>query len=113
MTTNPIAGTLVFLLGGIAAATYLLPFRGVKGWAYETGWLVSVLAGWLVFPLVFDAIAVPDFRNVLGAAPAATLFRSFGFGVLWGVASAGINFGLQGAPELESAALAADTAKCV
>ena len=85
MTANPIAGTLVFLLGGIAAATYLLPFRGVKGWAYETGWLVSVLAGWLVFPLVFDAIAVPDFWNVLGAAPAATLFRSFGFGVLWGV----------------------------
>ena len=85
MTANPIAGTLVFLLGGIAAATYLLPFRGVKGWAYETGWLVSVLAGWLVFPLVFDAIVVPDFWNVLGAASASTLFRSFGFGVLWGV----------------------------
>ena len=84
-TANPIAGTLVFLLGGIAAATYLLPFRGVKGWAYETGWLVSVLAGWLVFPLVFDAIVVPDFWNVLGAASASTLFRSFGFGVLWGV----------------------------
>ena len=84
-TANPIAGTLVFLLGGIAAATYLLPFRGVKGWAYETGWLVSVLAGWLVFPLAFDAVVVPDFWSVLGAAPAATLFRSFGFGVLWGV----------------------------
>ena len=85
MTANPIFGTLVFLLGGIAAATYLLPFRGVKGWAYETGWLVSVLAGWLVFPLAFDAIVVPDFWNVLGAASASTLFRSFGFGVLWGV----------------------------
>ena len=84
-TANPIAGTLVFLLGGIAAATYLLPFRGVKGWAYETGWLVSVLAGWLVFPLVFDAIVIPDFWNVLGASSASTLFRSFGFGVLWGV----------------------------
>ena len=85
MTENPISGTLVFLLGGIAATTYLLPFRGVKGWAYETGWLVSVLAGWLVFSLVFDAIVVPDFWNVLGAASASTLFRSFGFGVLWGV----------------------------
>jgi len=84
-TANPIAGTLVFLLGGVAAATYLLPFRGLKGWAYETGWLVCVLAGWLVFPLVFDAFVVPDFWNVLGAAPAATLVRSFGFGVLWGV----------------------------
>ena len=85
MTANPIAGTLVFLLGGIAAATYLLPFRGVRGWAYETGWLVSVLAGWFVFPVVFDACVVPDCWNVLGSASAVTLLRSFGFGVLWGV----------------------------
>ena len=85
MAANPIAGTGVFLLGGVAATLYLLPFRGVKGWAYETGWLVAVLAGWLVFPLAFDAVAIPDFWNVLGAAPASTLLRSFGFGVLWGV----------------------------
>ena len=85
MDANPILGTGVFLLGGVAAATYLLPFRGVKGWAYETGWLVCVLAGWLVFPLVFDALVIPDFGNVLGSASAATLGRSFGFGVLWGV----------------------------
>jgi len=85
LSANPIAGTLVFLLGGIAAATYLLPFRGVKGWAYETGWLVSVLAGWLVFPLVFDVFVVPDFWGVMGAAPLSALLRSFGFGVLWGV----------------------------
>ena len=84
-TANPIAGTAVFLLGGVAAAVYLLPFRGVRGWAYETGWLVSVVAGWLVFPLVFDAFVVPDFWSVLGSASAATLARSFGFGVLWGV----------------------------
>lgn len=84
-TANPIAGTLVFLLGGVAAATYLLPFRGVKGWAYETGWLVCVLAGWLVFPLLFDSLVIPGFWNVLGSASATTLGRSFGFGVLWGV----------------------------
>ena len=83
--SDPVLGTGVFLLGGVAAATYLLPFRGVKGWAYETGWLVCVIAGWLVFPLVFDACVIPDFRHVLGAASAATLARSFGFGVLWGV----------------------------
>ena len=85
MNANPILGTLVFLLGGIAAATYLLPFRGVRGWAYETGWLVCVIAGWLVFPLAFDAFVVPDFGKVLGSASVATLGRSFGFGVLWGV----------------------------
>ena len=83
--SDPVLGTGVFLLGGVAAATYLLPFRGIRGWAYETGWLVCVLAGWLVFPLVFDAFLIPDFWNVLGSASAATLIRSFGFGVLWGV----------------------------
>jgi len=82
---NPILGTGVFLLGGIAAATYLLPFRGIKGWAYETGWLVCILAGWLAFPLVFDACVIPDFWNVLCSASATTLWCSFGFGVLWGV----------------------------
>lgn len=85
MAANPIFGTLIFLLGGVAAATYLLPFRAVKGWRYETGWLVSVLVGWLVFPLAFDVWAVPDFWAVLGAAPSQTLARAFGFGVLWGV----------------------------
>jgi len=85
MTANPIAGTAVFLLGGIAAAAYLLPFRGVRGWPYETGWLVSVVAGWLVFPLAFDAVAVPDFLGVIGSAAPSVLLRSFGFGVLWGV----------------------------
>ena len=68
MAADPIFGTLIFLLGGVAAATYLLPFRAVKGWRYETGWLVSVLVGWLVFPLAFDALVVPDVWTVLGAA---------------------------------------------
>lgn len=85
MTASPVAGTLVFLLGGVAAAVYLLPFRGIRGWAYETGWLVSVFVGWLVFPLVFDAFAVPDFWGVIASASPLTLLRSFGFGVLWGV----------------------------
>ena len=85
MVANPVLGTGVFLLGGIAAATYLLPFRGIRGWAYETGWLVCVLVGWLVFPLIFDAFVVPGFWNVLASASALTLARSFGFGVLWGV----------------------------
>jgi L-rhamnose-H+ transport protein len=79
------AGTGVFLLGGVAAALYLLPFRAVKGWAYETGWLVSVLAGWLVFPLAFVAWAVPDLGAVLVSDGAGTIARTVGFGALWGV----------------------------
>ena len=82
---HPIAGTGVFLLGGLAAATYLLPFRAVKGWAYETGWMVCVIVGWAIFPLVFDVCAIPDFGNVIASAGAATLLRTAAFGALWGI----------------------------
>jgi L-rhamnose-H+ transport protein len=82
---DPLAGTGVFLLGGVAAALYLLPFRAVKGWAYETGWLVSVLAGWLVFPLVFDFAVVPDVFAVIASDGAGTFIRTVAFGALWGV----------------------------
>jgi len=85
MTVNPILGTGVFLLGGVAAALYLLPFRAVRGWAYEKGWLVSVLAGWFVFPIVFDLCVVPDVLAVIGSDGLGTVFRTVGFGALWGI----------------------------
>lgn len=58
MNSNPILGTGVILLGGVAAATCLLPSRRVRGWAYEAmlptsslrlprGWFSSVLGVWL------------------------------------------------------------------
>lgn len=78
-------GTMVFLLGGVAAALYLLPFRAVKGWAYETGWLVSVLAGWLVFPLAFNAAVIPDLSAVIMSDGIGTIARTVAFGMLWGV----------------------------
>lgn len=85
MTAHPILGTGVFLLGGVAAALYLLPFRAVKGWRYETGWLVSVLAGWLVLPLAFDVCVIPDLRAILAQGGWPVFARTFGFGALWGV----------------------------
>ena len=36
---NATLGMLIFALGGLAGATFLLPARGMKGWAYETWWL--------------------------------------------------------------------------
>lgn len=82
---DTLVGTGIFLLGGVAAALYLLPFRAVKGWSYETGWLVSVVFGWLIFPLVFNALVVPDLLAVLKTGGAGTFVRTFAFGALWGI----------------------------
>ena len=84
MEANPFLGTGVFLLGGVAAALYLLPLRWVRGWRYETGWLASVVVGWLVWPLVFDALVAPGLLKIVFADP-LLVAKTVGFGVLWGV----------------------------
>jgi L-rhamnose-H+ transport protein len=82
---DSILGMLIFCGGGLAGATFLLPARGVKGWAYESWWLVYVFVGLIVCPPVICYFTVPDFWNVAMSAPAAVLARCAGFGAMWGV----------------------------
>ena len=82
---DAILGMLVFSLGGLAGATFLLPARGVKGWAYESWWLVYVFVGQLVCPTVICYFTVPDFWNVVMSAPGTVLAQCVFFGAIWGV----------------------------
>jgi len=78
-------GMLVFALGGLAGATFLLPARGVRGWAYETWWFVYVFIGLIVCPPIICYFTVPDFWNVTMSAPGSVLLRCAAFGMMWGV----------------------------
>ena len=82
---NTMLGMAVFALGGLAGATFLLPARGVKGWAYETWWFVYVFLGLIVCPPLICYYTVPDFWNVTMSAPPAVLVRCAAFGMMWGV----------------------------
>jgi L-rhamnose-H+ transport protein len=83
---------MVFALGGLAGATFLIPARGVKDWAYETWWMFYCVVGLLVCPPVICAFTVPDFWNVTTSASTSTLLQCAGFGALWGIG--GLTWGL-------------------
>ena len=85
-------GMMVFALGGFAGATFLLPARGVKGWAYETWWMFYCVLGLIVCPPVICAITVPDFWSVTMSAGPKTLLQCVFFGAIWGVG--GLTWGL-------------------
>ena len=89
---NALLGMLTFSLGGLAGATFLLPARGVKGWAYETWWLFYCLVGHIVCPTLICWIAVPDFWNVVQSAPGTAIAQCVFFGAIWGVG--GLTWGL-------------------
>ena len=85
-------GSIICALGGIAGATFALPFRGVKGMKYESYWFVYAVFGLILFPLVLAYSTCPELFKVIGGAPASTLWRCIGFGALWGLG--GLTWGL-------------------
>lgn len=89
---NTTIGTLICALGGLAGAVFALPFRGIKGWKYESYWFVYAIAGLVLFPLALGLATCPDLFKVIGDADGATLARCIGFGALWGMG--GLTWGL-------------------
>jgi len=92
MTSNPFLGLLFHWIGGLASASFYIPYRGVKKWAWETYWLVGGFFSWIIAPCFFASLMTKDLFAVLSEASASTLFWTYFFGVLWG--TGGLTFGL-------------------
>ena len=91
-SANPMIGSLIFVLGGLAGAVFAVPFRKIKNVQYESYWLFYALAGLLVFPLILGLATCPACFKVIGGAKPAVLAQCIGFGALWGLG--GLTWGL-------------------
>ncbi len=92
MSANPIMGVLYHWIGGLAAASFYIPYRQVKRWSWETYWLVGGIFSWIVMPALMASILVPGFWSVLNSTPHKVLMYAYLFGALWGIG--GLTFGL-------------------
>ncbi len=92
MIGTPTSGMILFMLGGLAGAVFALPFKRVKGWAYESYWMFYAIFGLVIFPWFLAWLTVPNMIEVLRGAPKVVLARCFLFGAMWGVG--GLTWGL-------------------
>ena len=65
MNANPLLGVLLHAIGGLASASFYIPFRGVKQWAWETYWLVGGFFSWIIAPWVAAFLLIPHLFEVL------------------------------------------------
>jgi L-rhamnose-H+ transport protein len=89
---NLVLGVLFHWIGGLAAASFYIPYRAVQRWSWETYWLVGGLFSWILAPSLLGSIFVPDLYRHIAAAPRSSVLWCYFFGVLWGIG--GITFGL-------------------
>lgn len=92
MGPNPFLGVLLHALGGFAAGSFYIPYKRVRGWAWETYWLTGGFFSWIITPWVVGFLTCPNLLKVLTSAAAGTLLWTYLFGVMWGIG--GLTFGL-------------------
>lgn len=91
---DPIAGILLIALGSVGAASFYVPFKKVKNWAWESYWLIQGLAAWIIAPILFAFIFVPkgELMPIIKESPVTAKLMAMFFGFLWGFG--GLTFGL-------------------
>jgi len=92
MTSNPLLGVLFHWMGGLASASFYVPFKRVRGWAWEVYWLTGGLFSWLIAPWLFAALRTVHLWQVLHDTAPSTLAWCWLWGVLWGFG--GLTYGL-------------------
>jgi len=87
-----LVGIFFHFLGGFASGSFYMPFMKVKGWRWESYWIVGGLFSWLIVPPLAAWLTLPGFADIIRHTPAGTIGFTLLFGVLWGIG--GLTYGL-------------------
>ena len=87
-----ILGVFFHFIGGFASGSFYLPFKKVKGWAWESYWIIGGLFSWLIVPPIAAYLTVPGFAAIIGNTDSTSLRWVYAMGVLWGIG--GLTYGL-------------------
>jgi len=87
-----ILGVIFHFIGGFASGSFYIPYKKVRGWHWESYWIVGGLFSWLIVPPLAAVLTIPDFMEIIQGTSGKILGFTFLFGVLWGIG--GLTYGL-------------------
>lgn len=87
-----ILGVIFHFIGGFASGSFYMPFKKIKGWHWESYWLIGGLFSWLIVPPVAAWLTIPGFANIIRQTDPGVLGWTYLMGLLWGIG--GLTYGL-------------------
>lgn len=85
-------GVIFHFLGGFASGSFYMPYKRVKGWSWESFWIVGGLFSWLIVPPLAAYLTIPGFMDIIREGSSEVLWSTFVMGLLWGIG--GLTYGL-------------------
>ena len=92
MSSNILLGIFLIAIGAFSSGSFAVPFGKIKGWQWETYWMVFSLGAYILFPLTSCLIFAPDFISIIQSSSTSTLITVFLLGAVYGVGN--LSFGL-------------------
>ena len=87
-----ILGVIFHFIGGFASGSFYMPYKKVKGWHWESFWIVGGIFSWFIVPPLAAYLTIPGFMDIIKGASGTALGITYLFGVLWGIG--GLTYGL-------------------
>ncbi len=87
-----ILGVIFHFIGGFASGSFYIPYKKVKGWAWESYWIIGGLFSWLIVPPLAAYLTIPGFGEIIKHTQGVILLPTYFFGLLWGIG--GLTYGL-------------------
>lgn len=85
-------GIIFHSIGGFSSGSFYMPFKKVKGWAWESYWIVGGFFSWLVVPPIAAYLTIPGFTDIISAAVPSVKAVTYSMGLIWGIG--GLTYGL-------------------
>jgi len=92
MNQNLLFGLMLIATGAFSSGSFAIPFGKIKGWQWESSWMVFSFGAYVIFPLVACLIFSPGFIDVCKAVPQGILWLVFLLGAVYGIGN--LSFGL-------------------
>ncbi|MDB5232440.1 MAG: L-rhamnose/proton symporter RhaT [Chitinophagaceae bacterium] len=87
-----ILGVIFHFIGGFASGSFYMPFKKIRGWAWESYWIIGGIFSWLIVPPLAAWLTLPGFSEIIKSASGDAIKYTLLFGILWGFG--GLTYGL-------------------
>lgn len=87
-----IFGVFFHFVGGFASGSFYIPYKKVKGWAWESYWIVGGIFSWFIVPPLAAWLTIPGFADIISHTESSVIGWTYLMGLLWGIG--GLTYGL-------------------
>ena len=92
MNLSVLFGIILIGIGAFSSGSFAVPFGKIKGWKWETYWMIFSFGAYIIFPLTACLFFTPDFISIIKKTDTRIIVAVFLLGAVYGIGN--LSFGL-------------------